>query len=99
MKILYTNFHYGDGGGHTTYIVSLARALHGQHTLHVAAPADSRLLRTVAEEGIATPLPMALAAACRPCHDNWPNSMRCAGWCGTRASTWSTSTVLVITAS
>ena len=58
MKILYTNFHYGDGGGHTTYIVSLARALHGQHTLHVAAPADSRLMRTVTEEGIATPLPM-----------------------------------------
>ncbi|PJL47328.1 glycosyl transferase [Stenotrophomonas maltophilia] len=62
MKILYTNFHYGDGGGHTTYIVSLARALHGQHTVHVAAPADSRLLRTVAEEGIATPLPMAFGS-------------------------------------
>ncbi|ACF53279.1 MULTISPECIES: glycosyltransferase family 4 protein [Stenotrophomonas] len=62
MKILYTNFHYGDGGGHTTYIVSLARALHGQHTLHVAAPADSRLLRTVAEEGIATAVPMAFGS-------------------------------------
>ncbi len=62
MKILYTNFHYGDGGGHTTYIVSLARALHGRHTLHVAAPADSRLLRTVAEEGIATVLPMAFGS-------------------------------------
>ncbi|ALA84036.1 glycosyltransferase family 4 protein [Stenotrophomonas maltophilia] len=58
MKILYTNFHYGDGGGHTTYIVSLARALHGRHALHVAAPADSRLLRTVAAEGIASTLPV-----------------------------------------
>ncbi|WP_294991417.1 glycosyltransferase family 4 protein [uncultured Stenotrophomonas sp.] len=62
MNILYTNFHYGDGGGHTTYIVSLARALHGRHTLHVAAPAGSRLLRTVTEEGIATPLPMAFGS-------------------------------------
>ncbi|WP_295571890.1 glycosyltransferase family 4 protein [uncultured Stenotrophomonas sp.] len=62
MKILYTNFHYGDGGGHTTYIVSLARALHGRHSLHVAAPADSRLLRTVAAEGIATALPMAFGS-------------------------------------
>ena len=62
MKILYTNFHYGDGGGHTTYIVSLARALHGQHTLHVAAPADSRLLRTMADEGIARTLPIAFGS-------------------------------------
>jgi len=62
MKILYTNFHYGDGGGHTTYIVSLARALHGQHTLHVAAPADSRLLRTVADESIASTLPLAFGS-------------------------------------
>jgi hypothetical protein len=53
----------------------------------------------VAEEGIATPLPMAFGSGLPTCHDNWPNSMRCAGWCGTRASTWSTSTVLVITAS
>lgn len=62
MKILYTNFHYGDGGGHTTYIVSLARALRGQHTLHVAAPADSRLLRTVADESIASTLPLAFGS-------------------------------------
>lgn len=62
MNILYTNFHYGDGGGHTTYLVSLARALHDRHTLYVAAPADSRLLRTVAEEGIATAVPMAFGS-------------------------------------
>lgn len=58
MKILYTNFHEGDGGGHTTYIVSLARALQGRHTLYVAAPATSRLLQTIVEERLATPLPM-----------------------------------------
>lgn len=45
MKILYTNFHTGDGGGHTTYIRSLAQALAGDHEVHVAAPAGSRLLR------------------------------------------------------
>ena len=27
MKILYTNFHQGDGGGHTTYGLGLARIL------------------------------------------------------------------------
>jgi glycosyltransferase involved in cell wall biosynthesis len=45
MKLLYTNFHDGDGGGHTTYVVALARALAARHEVHVAAPADSRLLR------------------------------------------------------
>lgn len=45
MKILYTNFHPGDGGGHTTYINSLARLMRQQHDVHVAAPAQSRLLR------------------------------------------------------
>ncbi|GAB3099697.1 glycosyltransferase family 4 protein [Lysobacter terrae] len=45
MKLLYTNFHDGDGGGHTTYIVALARALAARHEVHVAAPASSRLWR------------------------------------------------------
>lgn len=53
MKILYTNFHAGDGGGHTTYITVLARGLAAHHTLHVAAPAGSRVLRMVGEEGTA----------------------------------------------
>ena len=43
MKILYTNFHAGDGGGHTTYILSLAAALAGRHRVTVAAPKSSRL--------------------------------------------------------
>ena len=50
MKILYTNFHSGDGGGHTTYLVSLARALSSRHQLFMAAPADSRVIRVVGEE-------------------------------------------------
>ena len=42
MKILYTNFHAGDGGGHTTYLASLARALSPRHQVFMAAPAGSR---------------------------------------------------------
>ena len=44
MKILYTNFHLGDGGGHTTYVMSLARALAARADVTVAAPRGSRLL-------------------------------------------------------
>lgn len=43
MKILFTNFHEGDGGGHTTYVMTLAKALAARHTVHVAAPPASRL--------------------------------------------------------
>ncbi|WP_114240210.1 glycosyltransferase family 4 protein [Dyella sp. C9] len=43
MKLLYTNFHTGDGGGHTTYIRELAAALASSHEVHVAAPPGSRL--------------------------------------------------------
>lgn len=45
MKLLYTNFHTGDGGGHTTYIRELAAALAARHEIHVAAPPGSRLNR------------------------------------------------------
>ncbi len=45
MKLLYTNFHAGDGGGHTTYIRELAAALAARHEVHVAAPPGSRLSR------------------------------------------------------
>lgn len=45
MKILYTNFHGGNGGGHVTYIINLARALSPHHDITVAAPATSRLHR------------------------------------------------------
>ena len=44
MKLLYTNFHSGDGGGHTTYIRTLAGALAGRYEVHVAAPPGSRLV-------------------------------------------------------
>lgn len=43
MRILYTNFHPGDGGGHTSYIASLAKSLSGIHDIVVAAPVSSKL--------------------------------------------------------
>ena len=45
MKLLLTNFHDGDGGGHTTYLLALASRLAATHEVHVAAPASSRLLQ------------------------------------------------------
>jgi glycosyltransferase involved in cell wall biosynthesis len=45
VKILYTNFHPRNGGGHATYITSLARALAGEHQVTVATPDTSRLYR------------------------------------------------------
>jgi glycosyltransferase involved in cell wall biosynthesis len=49
MKVLLTNFHEGDGGGHTTYLLALARGLADiGHEVHVAAPGSSRLYREAA---------------------------------------------------
>jgi len=45
VKILYTNFHPRNGGGHVTYVLNLARALAGEHEIGVAVPGTSRLYR------------------------------------------------------
>lgn len=45
MKILYTNFHGHNGGGHVTYIVNLLCGLGAQHDFTVATPSSSRLYR------------------------------------------------------
>ncbi len=45
MKILYTNFHDGDGGGHTTYLIALARGLRERYEVHLALPPSSRAYR------------------------------------------------------
>lgn len=45
MKILYTNFHEGNGGGHVTYIINLLKGLVAKHALMVACPESSRLYR------------------------------------------------------
>jgi len=65
MKLLYTNFHEGNGGGHTTYIRELARALSVNHEVHVAAPPNSRLFA----EAAALPNVIALA-------QSFPNGVR-----------------------
>ncbi len=52
MHILYTNFHPGDGGGHTTYLASLMRGLRGRHRLSLAAPAGSGPNRIARELGV-----------------------------------------------
>lgn len=49
MNILYTNFHYGHGGGHTTYVLALLR--NKAHTCHVACPGSSRLYHLLQEQG------------------------------------------------
>ena len=61
MKLLYTNFHAGDGGGHTTYIATLARHLGARHRIDVAVPASSRLYREIAELSQAVPAVRAIA--------------------------------------
>lgn len=76
MKILYTNFHSGDGGGHTTYLVSLARALSSRHQLFMAAPADSRVIRVVGEEAIATPMELAFSSGLPTLGRQWADLRR-----------------------
>ncbi|HEU0230501.1 MAG TPA: glycosyltransferase [Burkholderiaceae bacterium] len=49
MKILYTNFHQRNGGGHVTYVVNLLKALAPEHDLTVATPGSSRLYRYARE--------------------------------------------------
>lgn len=45
MKILITNFHHRNGGGHVTYIINLAKSLAQHHDVTIATPGTSRLFR------------------------------------------------------
>ncbi|WP_354686586.1 glycosyltransferase family 4 protein [Cupriavidus necator] len=45
MRVLLTNFHRGNGGGHDTYLLNLLTALALSHEVAVAAPHSSRLFR------------------------------------------------------
>lgn len=45
MKLLFTNLHNTDGGGHVTYILGLAKELSRSHQVSVAVPGSSRLYR------------------------------------------------------
>jgi glycosyltransferase involved in cell wall biosynthesis len=49
MNILYTNFHSADGGGHTTYILTLMK--HGRRNAFVACPPASMLYSTLSKQG------------------------------------------------
>jgi len=45
MKILYTNFHGRNGGGHVTYLIHLLKGLADEHSVTLATPGSSRLYR------------------------------------------------------
>lgn len=45
MKVLITDIHHGNGGGHVTYILSLLEGLQGECDLTLAVPETSRLYR------------------------------------------------------
>ncbi|WP_171516116.1 glycosyltransferase [Cupriavidus necator] len=45
MRVLFTNFHRENGGGHDTYVVNLLTGLAPQHEVTVAVPRTSRLYR------------------------------------------------------
>jgi len=48
MKILFTNYHEGYGGGHDTYISTLVLALAPEHTVALAAPETGHLYQKLA---------------------------------------------------
>lgn len=53
MKLLITDIHHGNGGGHVTYILSLLRGLRHEYEITVAAPPTGRLFQRVSEmEGV-----------------------------------------------
>lgn len=67
MKILITDIHHGNGGGHVTYVLSLLKGLKGQYDLTVAAPPTGRLYQAASAErgvrvlpGLYTSRPLAL---------------------------------------
>ncbi|MGB3289235.1 MAG: glycosyltransferase family 4 protein [Burkholderiaceae bacterium] len=49
MKILITDIHHGNGGGHVTYVLSLLEGLKDQYDLTIAAPPTGRLYRAASE--------------------------------------------------
>ncbi len=72
MKILLTDIHHGNGGGHATYILSLLRGLSSDHSLTVSAPCAGRLYRAASAVGRARVLPGLFTS--RP----WPLAMEVA---------------------
>lgn len=56
MNILYTNFHIGYGGGHTTYILALLK--NRRQNNYVACPPTSRLYKLLKEQNYPRLLPL-----------------------------------------
>ncbi|NYT65773.1 glycosyltransferase [Alcaligenaceae bacterium] len=53
MKLLFTDIHQHNGGGHVTYILGLLDALRHHHQVTLAAPISSRLYRYASQlEGV-----------------------------------------------
>lgn len=52
LNVLITNFHPGDGGGHTTYIMNLAKQTDALGSVQVASPSKSKLASLCREAGI-----------------------------------------------
>lgn len=53
MKLLITDIHHGNGGGHVTYVLSLLEGLRQQHDITLAVPPTGRLFKRASEiEGI-----------------------------------------------
>lgn len=53
VKLLYTDIHHGNGGGHVTYLMSLMRGLKERHDITLLCPPSGRLSRYARElEGV-----------------------------------------------
>lgn len=53
MKLLYTDIHHGNGGGHVTYLMSLIRGLKDRHDITLLCPPSGRLFRYASQlEGV-----------------------------------------------
>lgn len=49
MKLLITDIHHGNGGGHVTYVLSLLRGLRQKHDITLAVPPTGRLYQRARE--------------------------------------------------
>ncbi|MCT8350024.1 glycosyltransferase family 4 protein [Photorhabdus temperata] len=59
MNILITNFHTGNGGGHTTYIMSIVKYFdYNKGKLFVACPPESRLYKELISSGFNNVVPL-----------------------------------------
>ena len=73
MNILYTNFHREDGGGHTTYILSLLE--NSAHNIFVACPPTSMLSKTLQARGYANLVPMEFPGKPKQIHEIIKNAL------------------------